>query len=159
MKLKVLLLIGLVSLAQVVHGADTPTKGPTEKFLCVVEKSSGLSYNSALKDWQSTVFRADKKYIVSPAMSPFPDLFKPENAFEITELGDSIRTGWCKAGFTKDGFLFCDMFGGEFKFDRNSGRFLVSYTMGYFAVPPDSINTPAENDNTPYVAIGKCSSF
>lgn len=154
----VFILIGFF-FTQVARSADIDIQNPQEKFLCVVDKSSGVSYNKTLKDWESTTFHAGDKYLISPYVSPVPNPTNPEYVFQITQLGTSLPTGWCKAGFTKNGFLFCNMVGGEFRFNRDNGRFLMSYMLGYYGVPSGSVNTPDENNNTPYLAIGKCSPF
>lgn len=152
MKLIILVFVSLSALAltMVTHASDT--RDTTEQYLCVVDKSSGLSYDKNLKQWDTITFRSGRKYLISASRLP-------ELVFQVTEVGDNDPSGWCEKGFTKFGILLCDMAGGNFKFNRNNGRFLIDYSIGYYNVQSDSIDTPAENANTPYVSIGKCSPF
>ena len=148
MRLQILLTVASVALSVTAHAADATSQ--PEQYLCVVDQSTGFKYNSQLKTWDATNFTADKKYILSVSR-------KPGDAFKITQVGSKFPVGFCKQGFNESELLFCDMIStGEFKFNRVNGRFLLSHPFGYYNVG-SSKHFQAEEGNTPYLSIGKCS--
>ncbi len=47
----------------------------------------------------------------------------------------------------------------KFKFNKNTGRFLYIWEVGFYDVPLKEFNNPDGNINTPSMAIGSCNSF
>jgi len=140
----------LIARAGDLQGAETAHS--PEQYLCVADKSTGFGYNNRSKEWGVRSFVTDKKYLISPTSSP-------TKRFLITQVGEKTPTGFCEDGFNDAGFLLCTMIAGEFKFNRNTGRFLLSYLYGYFTVGLEAPPTTDENSDTPYLEIGKCSPF
>lgn len=119
-----------------------------KQYLCVADKSTGFSYDKALKEWRPTTFEADSKYVIS----------NPNDghlAFVVRILGESWAMAKCKHDFNDVGVLFCGGSAMDFRFNRANGRYIMFHTLGYYSVLPGN----QEDANTPYIEIGKCSSF
>jgi hypothetical protein len=129
----------------------SPLVASAEQYLCVTEHCTGFAYNEKTKSWKTTNFvKEDKKYIISKGDG---------KGYKITKVGESVPEYTSEEGFNKSGFLFCrDQFG-EFKFNKNSGRFLNAYLVGYFNVSPDGIQKTDESSDNPLISIGRCSPF
>ena len=124
-----------------------------EKYLCICEHATGFSYNASSKSWESAVFKADSKFIISQSDAE-------DCRFKITRVGERYPEFMCKKGFSKDGYLYCfDVFGGEFRFNKKNGRFLMTYLLGYFNAGPGLAFPTDEQSDTPLIAIGVCSPF
>lgn len=128
-----------------------PSSG-AEQYLCVSERSAGFKYDARTSTWNGTTFRTEDKYLIAPSKDP-------RYAFQVTKVGENISTASCKDGFNEFGYLFCSGLGGDFKFNRDNGRFLLVYAMGYFNVLPGVNKTTDEKSDTPFMDIGKCSPF
>jgi len=76
----------------------------------------------------------------------------------VKKIGQTLPTYTCLEDFSKQGQIYCRGFG-EFKFNRENGRFLRTYTLGYYNDTPGKPDSffGAEGENTPAVEIGKCS--
>jgi len=127
-----------------------------DQYLCVAEAAAGFSYDENIKKWKSTTFRTDNKYIIAPVK-------REGYAYKISKIGDTNPFSSCKEGFNKSGFLFCEGVG-DFKFNKNNGRYLFIYSFGYYSVHPElgKILPGMESDktsDTPYMEIGKCPPF
>ena len=127
----------------------TPTPKP-EQYLCVTDHSAGVVYSAPEKSWRPTIFRPDAKYIVAKSS-------RPTEAFQVTQVGQSIVSYRCKEGFNEYGYLSCRGLG-DFTYNKKNGRFLATHTVGYVNVGLGPELTDANSD-TPSVAIGKCSPF
>jgi hypothetical protein len=130
------------------HGAHE------ERYLCVQEMSTGFAFDEKLKKWTNAMFHPTEKYIVTTSSSS-------GRPYHISKIGLNMPVGYCEKGFTDHGSLFCDLDYGQFKFNKSTGRFLVSYMAGYYASGPGSSNTDGLGlgSDTPFIAIGKCSPF
>ncbi|MDM7950090.1 hypothetical protein [Hydrogenophaga sp.] len=124
-------------------------------YLCVADKATGMGFDKASGVWEVRTFRADSKYLVSEATEREEAIYAAK--WLVKKMGSSSPTLLCPEGFSEIGFLFCENLG-EFKFNRKSGRYLRSYTMGYFNDMPGKAGPlRAEGDDTPAIEIGKCS--
>ena len=118
-----------------------------EQYLCVPEHSTGFSYDNVQKEWKNTKFKTDHKYLISERDGT-------EYAFYVTRVGDPIALSFCESDFNESGFLSCSGIG-EFHFNKKNGRYLYSYSIGYYNV----LSGKDEGADTPYLEIGKCSPF
>ncbi|QTP59551.1 hypothetical protein HNO53_12990 [Billgrantia antri] len=124
-----------------------------DKYICAADSSVGFAYNQLTQTWNNASFNSEARYVVSePGESE-------ESEYVITEIGQQFPDGFCKNGFNEYGFLHCNTIGGSFKFNRNTGRYLLAYHFGYYSVPKEDLGTVEEGNNTPYIEIGTCSPF
>ena len=146
----VLLIVLVAILPATVHASET-SKQP-DSFLCMADKSTGFKYDEHLKIWDHARFRSDIKYIIS--LSP-----NREFNFVISEVGTKRLRGFCKKGFNEYGMLFCATLTGEFRFNRNNGRFLLTELAGYYSVGAEGMHEIDETSDTPLLQIGTCAPF
>lgn len=133
--------------------ALVPTIVHADQYLCIADSSVGFSFNKGTKSWERANFRVgENKYVLSGPKSEGA-------AYLLTRMGSQFAEAQCEKGFNDPGYLFCSGFGGDFKFNRRNGRYLKTYTVGYFNVVPGVNEVTDENSDTPYLEIGKCSSF
>ena len=121
-----------------------------EQYLCTAERASGFYFNNNAKIWQRTKFKADSKYTIS----------KPEGsnwAFVVRKIKNFSPIATCKDGFDEAGLLFCKGTGYDFRFNRNNGRYLSAYLLGYFNVLPGPNDKTDATSDTPFIEIGRCS--
>ena len=121
-----------------------------EQYLCTADKASGFYFYKAAKSWQSTKFKADSKYTIS----------KPEGskwAFVVRKVKNFSPIATCKDGFDEAGLLFCKGTGYDFRFNRNNGRYLAAYLLGYFNVLSGTNDKADATSETPFIEIGTCS--
>jgi hypothetical protein len=117
-----------------------------EKYICLADIVTGFRYSETSEKWVQTKFIADDKYIISESDSE-------SYAFKVVEIGSKYPLANCKEGFNEYGFLFCD----DFKFQKKNGRYIRSYTVGYFNVLPSLNEISDSTSDTPFLEIGKCS--
>ena len=130
-----------------------PATAIAEQYLCIADLSTGFSYDSTNKKWRSVDFNVDdSKYMISES-----DI--TNMTYKITKIGQSYVSAWCEDDFIDSGTIFCEFGNNQFRFNRESGRFIMSSASGYYYVTlGDNIFTD-ENSATPFIEIGKCSSF
>ena len=122
--------------------------GASDSYLCVADLTTGFAFDSAKKQWGSAMFRSEKKLVVAKAQQ------KPY-AWEVKEVGDSRPGATCAQDFKEAGNLFCSgVF--DLRFNSRKLRFLYVYPIGYWS-DDDKGGPSREGDNTPALAIGKCS--
>ena len=145
MKFKISLLLALVFLT-----GTSSAIAQNDSFLCVADKSVGFSFNKSTKEWESTNFKAEGKYVLS----------KPSDkakGWELKEFGSSI-TDKCAGGFSENGFIYCKGWK-DFQMNNKSLRFQIVYAAGYVISEYLDLDDGqhAEGSVTPYLEIGKCS--
>lgn len=125
-----------------------------EKYLCVPDLATGFRYNKSSRGWEQANFKTDHKYIISKSDD------KKSTYFKVNKIGEIYPWWGCAEGFNESGFLFCSGIGGEFKFNKKNGRYILANLIGYFVVLSDSPLFPTdEKSDTPFIEIGKCSPF
>lgn len=140
--------IGLTILTMKV--AHAQVVGP-ETFLCVADKATGFFFDKVKKEWVSTNFRTSAKYLVTPSN-------QPDVSWEVKQVGEKWAHATCARDFNSNGNLICEGFGTEFRFNRNSLRYMNVYLIGYWSDGnPKSGVGGEEGGNTPSIEIGKCS--
>jgi len=122
-----------------------------DQFLCVAGGITGFSYEAPSDEWKETSFiDKDSKYLVSKNES--------EHAvWKVTQVGEQFAFAYCRKDFNKHGFLSCSGHDGEFRMQKENGRFLKTYTLGYYNVLPSVNNITDNSSGTPTLEIGKCS--
>ncbi len=125
-----------------------------EQYFCVADSSVGFSFQPLSNKWIANGFNIeDKKYIISAS---------PEKGYEyqVTKLGE-YRVSLCKNRFNEHGFLLCSipMKDVSFKFNKKNGRYMLSYSKGYYNVVSGFVPGSDDESDTPYLEIGKCSSL
>lgn len=123
-----------------------------EKYLCVSDRSTGFRYDESSKSWEQARFKANRKYIISKSDDK-------EYTFKVIRIGENYPICYCMQGFNEPGYLFCQGPGGDFRFNKKNGRYILIYSIGYYNVLPDSMFLTDENSDTPFIEIGKCSPF
>jgi hypothetical protein len=125
-----------------------------EDYLCIADMATGFRYNEGSKNWEESSFRLkNSKYLISG--------LEKGAAYNVKHLGGSDVMSRCKDDFNDIGSLFCK---GTFdiKFNKINGRFVLTYTFGYFNVLPGiqsdsvSIRKSDQGSETPFLEIGKC---
>ena len=129
-----------------------PSSAWSDQFLCVPDKMTGFTFDESKNDWTSTTFTTNFKYIIAPTNNG-------RDSYTLTKVGENEPEGYCKNGFNESGFLFCETFGGELKFNKSNGRYLMSFTYGYYIVGTDDTTKTDKDSGTPMIQIGKCSPF
>jgi hypothetical protein len=127
-----------------------------EGYVCLAEHVAGVTFDKVTGQWSGTVFRPQNKFVITRARSLFPDT---SAAWVVRTIPEAPNPAFCQADFNEKGRLFCKGLGIEFKFNRNTGRFLVARLIGYYSDVPgvkDDLFGP-EGSNEPSVAIGLCS--
>ena len=122
-----------------------------EKYTCIADLTTGFSFNASLARWESTNFRNyQNKYIVSKSD-------REGEECKITKIGYKFQQAGCERSFNESGYLFCKGMGGKFKINKHNGRYLQSYTIGYYNVAPSISEMTDKDSSTPVIEIGKCS--
>tara|TARA_Y100001934_G_C12152397_1_gene677947 strand:- start:256 stop:693 length:438 start_codon:yes stop_codon:yes gene_type:complete len=122
------------------------TEDPT--YLCVSEESTGFYYEN--KSWGRAHFNvSDEKYIIRKIKENEFGFEEKETPYGVFTLGGQNPVYMCFIDEYSNDFR-CKVGVGEFYFSPESGRFIKTYTAGYW----DGVNN---NDNTPHIARGRCS--
>jgi len=126
----------------------------TEQYICTANKSTGFSYNKATKEWNSTHFKADSKYLFSTSKDK-------KYTYKVSKFGSKSPVALCNQLFSDHGSIQCNEgFGTDFRFNKENGRYLFIMGFGYYFVRPDTPNgTKDEGSDTPFMEIGKCLPF
>lgn len=121
-----------------------------EEWLCVTEHSAGFKYEEKQKKWRSTRFTIDEdKFVIAKSESD-------EFELEIKYQESAVVAATCKEGIQTTGYLHCDGFS-IFKFNKNNGRFIMTFDSGYWAVNPENEFMPSDNKSeSPHMNIGHC---
>ncbi|OFA33289.1 hypothetical protein BAE46_00845 [Glaciecola punicea] len=124
-----------------------------EQYLCISDASTGFYFNDKSNSWKQANFKvSDNKYLITT--------FKDESyKYQIQKMGSDSVLAYCEDEFSEPGFLFCEGILLDFKFNKVNGRFIKTYTAGYYNVLPKINEITDKDSDTPTMEIGKCSSF
>jgi len=114
--------------------------------------STGFSIDKSTGKWSPTSFVANEKYLVSKSTLK-------GYAREVKEIGSNTASIFCKNDFNEYGLLSCSGIQ-EFRMNKNNGRFLTAYLIGYWNGDIKSKEGGfllREGGDTPNMEIGKCS--
>lgn len=120
-----------------------------DPYLCVAEESTGFAYEN--EKWGRTYFDvSETKYIVRKIKKD-EGFYSDSNPYGVFELGSNFPDHRCfdPSGF-EDKAIICRAGIGQFFFIPETGRYLRTYTAGYWDGKDD-------NDNTPLIERGRCS--
>ena len=138
--------ISIIALVISLVGIVVNAFGAEERYLCVADMATGFCFNSSTKMWEQAKFNVDdKKYIITK-------LEYPKGALELKIVGNQVAIHHSKEGFGPLGNVAVFEGGfSEFRVNRETGRFIRTYTGGYIGGD--------QNSDTPWIEIGKCSPF
>ena len=119
-----------------------------KSYLCIADKVTGFKFNKSTKNWYQTNFKPTDKRVLS----------KSGKKWFVKIIGQKLG-GECKKGFGKYGFIRCEglLVGGKFEMNNVSLRYIFIHAYGY--VVNSYVKGFPEGSITPYIEIGKCSSF
>jgi hypothetical protein len=131
---------------------DNAVANGGEQYLCITEMATGFSYDKQFKKWVTSNFAPGAKYIISRRGQ------KPDSSFEVIKLGQKHTEMTCEESGKQ---LFCGYGAYQLQFNRDNGRFMVSFLLGYVAIGPlpDFAFPNDESSTTPNISIGTCSPF
>jgi len=109
-----------------------------QAYICLANDSTGFSYNTTTNSWVKTGFDvSDRKKLLK----------KVGSGWEWSSFGSNYAE---KCGAINNyGLLNCDLLLGSIRFNKNTLRFIETYTVGYL--------DGDKNGDTPHITIGKCS--
>lgn len=117
-----------------------------ERYMCVPDHAAGFSFDQSSSTWKSVNLRAEnERYIISGETLS-------ESALSIVSAGANYEECHSNKGFGSTNEAYFECVFGEFIFNKNTGRFLRTFTAGYI----DGLDN---NQNTPAILIGRCSPF
>lgn len=155
-RLQVTLAIACSICACLVGAAPAPTT-----YLCVGEQATGFSMDQRSHKWKADAFRPREYVIKLPVKGDGAPSGASTAVLAVYEIGNSDpfdATAFCDKDFNDEGFLFCQGLGDDFKFNRQTLRFLRSFPFGYIDPPKNSFWGP-EGSATPFLEIGTCSAL
>lgn len=123
-------------------------------YLCVTDMTTGFSFDSASKRWNTTTFKATAQFVVRRPNADDKALYEKAATAKwvVKETGYPIPTAFCAEDFNIAGYLSCGDGLQSFRMNKNDLRFLIAYTVGYVGRAKAD-----EGGDTPNIAIGKCS--
>ena len=133
------------------------------QYLCIADSITGFAFEKGR--WLPTIFKPEGRWIVhSAAVGGAP--------FGVKAVGQEVDIFVCVDGFDSEGDMICrptvDVLsrnepllktGGTFNMSRQSGRFLLTNTVGYWRNASARGDTSELGGSSPHIAIGKCSAF
>ena len=133
------------------------TYAEEERYLCVADKSTGFNFDETSKEWIQTDFNVmGIRYIITRKISKNSDClanlpFKPK--YELKQVGFPFSQCWSRWGFNDEGFAYFECVGGELKFNKKTGRYLLTQREGYIS------GDEGDGLFAPHIEIGTCSPF
>jgi hypothetical protein len=113
--------------------------------------ATGFTFDKNRKQWRSTNFKTDEKYLISKPSEPIA-AFGPY-VWQVSRIGETSPNSMCENDFSH-GVLVCNKGLYLFRMSSSTLRFILVYQMGYVI---DGTEGMREGENEPYMAIGKCS--
>ena len=125
-------------------GLVTSFPSPADQYLCTADLVTGFSWNEKDRKWESTNFNVENENYLVSSIEP-----NAGGHYVVKKLGDRKIIATCENGFDANGLLYCKDFL-VFRMNREARRYLLVYPAGY-------VEGYDNNDDTPFVEIGKCS--
>ena len=126
-----------------------------EEWLCIADMFAGFTFEKG--KWKAASGSHRQKYVLGMAT---------ENEIRTAQLLKKNPPVWVVRKFGENHGMSCGDFNEqdmllchdvqEFSFNRQTGRFLYTYPIGYSGVSPNEIGTSKESVDTPRMTIGKC---
>lgn len=122
------------------------SEGHTDTWLCVSEDSTGFYFEKG--KWGRAKFDVQEdKFIIRPIKESDGRYFKDkEHPYGVFNLGKNRPSKRC-SNYEN---IICKVGLGELFFSPETGRFIKTYTAGYW-------DGQDNNDNTPNITRGRCS--
>ncbi|WP_303293442.1 hypothetical protein [Marinobacter sp. ST-43] len=126
----------------------TVARAEENQFFCVAEEVVGFAY-SPTKGWHGSNFDSgDKKFVIRKLQKDELGFSEDKVMYGFFELGADSTLDLCE--IQHGGLISCRSFMGEAIFEPGSGRFIRTYTFGYWL-------GGNEESDTPYIMRGRCS--
>jgi len=110
-----------------------------DAYLCLPKSATGFSYVQNSSSWEITTFNiSDNKYLLKNKSGKWS--------------WDKFGSNFPKSCIDLNQKIMCNLLVGEVIFDKKTLRYLRTYIPGY-------VDGIANNDNTPLIEIGTCSSL
>lgn len=122
-----------------------------DQFICTTNKITGFSYDKNKKEWVNTNFIAEDKFVIKQVE---PTSINNYSGYEVTKIGDKISIYRCSQSFNDSPIIQCTFKGPFFP-----NIFYYSKVTGSFQEYSHGTLVTGQTSDTPYIAIGKCSSF
>ncbi|MGF1761730.1 hypothetical protein L4D76_28320, partial [Photobacterium sagamiensis] len=120
-----------------------------DSYLCVAEEATGFFFDNV--SWKQAKFNVkEHKFLIRKLKEDEQILFEKGFTYGAIELGSNYPETSCLPPNKHTGNIICNNDLGELKFSPNVGRFIKTYTSGYWSGEDN-------NNNTPYIERGKCS--
>lgn len=147
-----LIVTGLLQLSIIFLASLAVEAAAADRFLCVADKITGFNYDKHRQQWRQADFAPSLKLVISRAKNE-------TYTWTIGELGSDTIKLFCKNDFSDSGLLYCSGIGLDLRFNKKLMRFLYTYSIGYWDENAYKSLYPGrkEGDDTPAMAIGKCS--
>tara|TARA_B110000503_G_C6787841_1_gene265979 strand:- start:35 stop:457 length:423 start_codon:yes stop_codon:yes gene_type:complete len=126
-----------------------PLTANADNWLCIGEQSTGFFLEGGA--WEITGFNPGK-YLIKPS-DDVTKLMDNAAVYQVHSFGNETQS-WICPDFI-EGKLVCYGFaarGDTFKYNRETGNFLTTTTMGYVETLKGKVS-----EDTPLIEIGKCS--
>jgi hypothetical protein len=134
--------------------AVTFSAAPADSYLCIADTATGFRFEKSTGSWKQASNKPDSKYLITKTSKDKESVTGPDG-WQVKQLGQSANTTLCKDGFDEDGYLVCYNYLDVFRMNKNNGRYLYVYLVGYW----DAGKKHPEGNDNPYMEIGKCSSL
>ena len=119
------------------------------QFFCVAEELVGFAYSPA-QGWHASQFNAeDKKFVLRKLQKGELGFDEDKEIYGFFELGADSTLDFCEIE-GEGSPIRCSSFMGDTIFELGSGRFIRTYTFGYWV-------GGNEGSDTPYIMRGRCS--
>lgn len=129
----------------------------SDSYRCVSDRVTGFVFDKARKEWRSAEFKPDHTYVIGKTT-------RQGYLWEVKESGEKEPLIYCPRDFNEFGSFHCSGATTEFRMNKDNGRFLRAYLVGYWtdetaATKSDRIDLLEEGKYTPFLEIGKCSAM
>ncbi len=133
------------------------TAASAEQYLCVADQATGFTFKN--QKWVPTKFDvSENKYIIREIENGYK-FFNRERPYGVYALGGKYPRYECidPREFIRELYYCDDRTLGHFFFSVESGRYLRTYTPGYWD-PSDFLGGRGDSySDTPHMEIGRCS--
>ena len=130
-----------------------------DQYLCIAKQSTGFSFNENSGQWEPTNFNVDEKKYVISKIGKDETYSIVKKAYKVVRSGKDRPSFLCEVEFNKHGFIQCESLSGSFRFSNKNGRYLITYTFGYYNVVPEINKRTDKDSRNPFLEIGTCSPF
>jgi hypothetical protein len=128
-----------------------PFSAKSDQYICTTDKATGFFYEKNKKEWISTNFKSEDKFVIKQTKPIKENSF---STYEVTKFGDESPMYRCNYSSNDNPIIRCSLrtsfFPNIFYYSKTTGQF-QEYVHGTLVT--------GQTSDTPYIAIGKCSPF